>query len=139
MANLKVLTPRTLAEYLVSQLDLENILAKKFPRCDYGIIDTDGETEFDQEELEFLHSGVCGWYGIKDVDIGFDSFDLVLIADYYGGSCAELTQLYDGISAEDATKEIARIIVDSMNVQEATVTKDTFLMVDFGEEITEVD
>lgn len=139
MDNLKVLTPKTLAEYLVSQLDLEDILGKKFPQCDYGIIDTDGETEFDQEELEFLHSGVCGWYGIKDIDAGFDSDVLVLIADYYGGSCAELTQLYDGIFAEDAAKEIARIIVDSMNVQEATVTNDTVLMVDFGEEITEVD
>lgn len=133
MAELKVLTPKTLAEYLVSQLDINDVYAKQFPRCDYGIIDTDGEKEFDQEELEFLHSGVCGWYGIKDVDTGFDSYDLVLVADYYGGSCAELTQLYDGMTTEDAVEQITRIIVDSMNVQEDNVTEDTILIVDFGE------
>lgn len=132
MVDLKVLTPKTLAEYLVSQINLEDVHAKRFPKCDFGIVDTDGEKDFDQEELEFLYSGVCGWYGIKDVDTGFDSYDLVLIADYYGGGCAELTQLYNGISQEDAVKEIAQIIVDSMNVQETKVTADTILMVEFG-------
>lgn len=133
MANLlKVLTIKQLAEHIAGKINLEDVLKTEFPTCDYGIIDTDGETEFDQEELEFLHTGVCGWYGIKKVDIGFDSYDLVLIADYYGGSCARLTQLFDGIDRKNAEKDILQIILDSMKVQEE-VTEDTMLMVEFYE------
>ena len=131
MGELKVLTVRQLAEHLAGQINLEDVIKTQFPDCDFGIVDTDGETKFDQEELEFLHSEVCGWYGIKNVDTGFDSYVLVLIADYYGGSCAELAQLYDGISFDDAVKEITRIIVNSLNVQETGVTEDTLLLADF--------
>lgn len=131
MDDLKVMTVRQLAEHIAGQINLEDVLKTEFPTCDYGLIDTDGETVFDQEELEFLHSGVCGWYGIKNVNTGFDPFVLVLIADYYGGSCAELAQIYDGISLDDAVKEITRIVVDSLNVQETGVTEDTLLIADF--------
>lgn len=131
MDDLKVMTVRQLAAHIASQIDLEDVLKNRLPICDFGIIDTDDETEFDQEELEFLHSGVCGWYGIKDIDTGFNSVNLVLIADYYGGCCTELTQLYDGISLDDATNEITRIIVNSLNVQETGVTEDTLLLADF--------
>lgn len=131
MDDLKVMTVRQLAEHIAGQINLEDVLKTEFQTCDYGLIDTDGETVFDQEELEFLHSGVCGWYGIKNVNTGFDPFVLVLIADYYGGSCAELAQIYDGISLDDAVKEITRIVVDSLNVQETGVTEDTLLLVDF--------
>ena len=131
MVDLKVLTVRQLAEYLASKIDLECVMKTQFPDCDFGIIDTDGETEFDQEEMEFLHSGVCGWYGIKNVDTGFDSYVLVLIADYYGGSCAELTQIYDGISKEDAENEICRIILNCLKHQEVA-DESTMLVIEFG-------
>ena len=131
MDDLKVLTVRQLGEYIASLIDLNDVRNTKFPICDYGIIDTDGETVFDQEELEFLHSGVCGWYGIKDIDTGFDSINLVLVADYYGGCCTEIAQIYDGISLDDAVKEITRIIVNSLNVQETGITEDTLLLADF--------
>lgn len=132
MVEMKILTVVALAEHIASQLDLEHILAKRFPACNFGIIDVDGKTDFNQEELEFLQTGVSGWYGIKAVLTGFDSFDLVLIADYYGGSCAELAQLYDGISKEDAVKEICRIIVGCLEVQECA-DRDTTLFVEFDE------
>lgn len=131
MDDLKVMTVRQVAEHIAGQINLEDVLKTEFPTCDYGLIDTDGETVFDQEELEFLHSGVCDWYGIKNVNTGFDPFVLVLIADYYGGGCAELAQIYDGISLDDAVKEITRIVVDSLNVQETGVTEDTLLIADF--------
>lgn len=132
MVEMKVLTVVALAEHIASLIDLENILEKRFPDCNFGIIDVAVETEFDQEELEFLQTGVCGWYGIKAVDAGFDSYDLVLIADYYGGGCAKLTQLYDGISKDDAVKEICRIIVGCLDVQEGA-NRDTTLFVEFLE------
>ena len=131
MGELKVLTVRQLAEHIASQIDLEDVMKTEFPACDFGLIDTDGETVFDQEELEFLHSGVCGWYGIKNVDTGFDSYVLVLIADYYGGSCAELTQIYDGISLKDAENEICRIILNSLKHQEEA-DETTLMVVEFG-------
>lgn len=131
MGELKVLTVRQLAEHIASQINLEDVMKTEFPTCDFGLIDTDGETVFDQEELEFLHSGVCGWYGIKNVDTGFDSYVLVLIADYYGGSCAELTQIYDGISLKDAENEICRIILNSLKHQEEA-DETTLMVVEFG-------
>jgi len=131
MGELKVLTVRQLAEHIASQINLEDVMKTEFPACDFGLIDTDGETVFDQEELEFLHSGVCGWYGIKNVDTGFDSYVLVLIADYYGGSCAELTQIYDGISLKDAENEICRIILNSLKHQEEA-DETTLMVVEFG-------
>ena len=131
MGELKILTVRQLAEHIASQINLEDVMKTEFPACDFGLIDTDGETVFDQEELEFLHSGVCGWYGIKNVDTGFDSYVLVLIADYYGGSCAELTQIYDGISLKDAENEICRIILNSLKHQEEA-DETTLMVVEFG-------
>jgi len=131
MGELKVLTVRQLAEHIASQINLEDVMKTEFPAFDFGLIDSDGETVFDQEELEFLHSGVCGWYGIKNVDTGFDSYVLVLIADYYGGSCAELTQIYDGISLKDAENEICRIILNSLKHQEEA-DETTLMVVEFG-------
>lgn len=130
MDDLKVMTVRQLAEHIASQINLDDVLKTDFPTCDYGTIDTDGETAFDREELDFLHTGVCGWFGIKRVDTGFNSIDLVLIADYYGGSCAHLAQLCDGVDLESAKKEILQIILGSMNVLEV-VSEDTTLLVEF--------
>lgn len=130
MPELKVLTIKGLAEEIVNRIDTEHILKERFPACDYGVIDVEGETEFDQEELEFLRSGICGWYGIHPVDTGFDSEDLVLVADYYGGGSARLVQLFDGIDKAGAATDICRTIVDSMKFQEEA-DENTTLLVEF--------
>lgn len=105
-----VLTIRQLAEYIADQLDLQFILRKPFPDCDFGLVDTDGITEFDEEELDFLKSGVCGWYGAKKVNTGFDSEYCCIVTDYYGGGCGVFTQLYDSIDTIDAVGDMARAI-----------------------------
>lgn len=131
MGELKVLTVRQLAEHLASRINLEDVLKTELPACDYGIIDTDGETVFDQEELEFLHSGVCGWYGIKKIDAGFNSTNLVLVADYYGGGCAYLADIFSGIGILEAAYDIGQAILNSLRVQEAAYN-DTLLLVELG-------
>lgn len=132
MAELMVVTIRQLAECIVSRINTEVVLRKPFPNCDYGIIDVDGETEFDQEELEFLHSGICGWYGIKQIHAGFDSYNLCAVADYYGGGCAAFLQLCDGIPHEDAVGDVADAIRSSLRCQEE-IDDNTTLLVEFLE------
>lgn len=128
-----VLTIRQLAEYIADQLDLQFILRKPFPDCDFGLVDTDGITEFDEEELDFLKSGVCGWYGAKKVNTGFDSEYCCIVTDYYGGGCGVFTQLYDSIDTIDAVGDMARAIRHTLSFQEPMVSNDTSLFVEFLE------
>ena len=132
MGKRMVCTVLELAEEIVKNLDTEKILTAPFPDCDFGIIDVDGEKDFDEEEMDFLESGVCGWYGIKKVDCGYDSQNLCLVADYYGGACASFCQLYSGISHDDAVTDIAKAIRDALMFVEI-VNNDTKLFVCFDQ------
>lgn len=42
----------------------------------------------DGDDLETVDTNSTAWYGIHKVDTGFDSEDLYLVVDYYGGGCA---------------------------------------------------
>lgn len=127
--NLMVCTVKQLAKYLSSQIDGKNVLKNKFPNCDFAIIDTD---TFD--DLENLRCNSSGWYGIKAVDAGFDSCDLILISDYYGGSCAKICQIFDDMNEilpnDNIESNIKRIVLNTLQYQESA-NENTYLIVDF--------
>lgn len=132
MGKRKLMKVAELGEYLASSIDTENVLAELFPNCDFFIVDADSTMQYSDDEMDYLETTACGWYGIKNTDTGFDSDCLVLIVDYYGGSCMTFTQLYDGIGQKDAIRSIVGAIIESMNVQECGVTKDTVLYCEFS-------
>ncbi len=115
-----------LAEYLSDNTYRSNS-EWHFPDCDFVIIDEDTDLS---DLSRVKKTDACGWYGIKAVDSGFNSDALVLVADYYGGNCASLAQIFDGDSGE---KEIEKAIIGTLSVQD-TVTPDTLLLVEFHTE-----
>lgn len=125
--KLSCYTVRELAEVLSRSIDPKDVLHSKFVNCDFAIID---ELEMDKP-LEDIRRDATGWYGIKRIDAGFDSEDLLLIADYYGGGCAHLLQVWSGLDGYlDVQKEIEDVLINTLTVQESA-TLDTGLIVEF--------
>lgn len=131
MAKYSVMTRLELAEKLASWLE-SNWKSVSFPRVDFAILDGEGDS-FTEEECKAIKWGVNGWYGIKKApDLGFVSTDLILVADYYGGGCLNVCQLYDGIDKDRLVKELETVIGNTLNVQEVC-PPETKLFVEFIE------
>lgn len=125
--RLSCYTVRELAEVLSRSINPKDVLHSKFTDCDFAIID---ELEMGKP-LDDIRRDATGWYGIKRIDTGFDSEDLLLIADYYGGGCAHLSQIWSGLDGYlDVQKEIEGVLLNTLTVQESA-TLDTGLIVDF--------
>ena len=67
---------------------------------------------------------------MKKFDAGFDSTDICLIADYYGGGSAVITQIFDGMDRQTIAKEVESIILGTFDVCEIA-RNDTELIVEF--------
>jgi len=128
MERFAIMSVEKLAEFLVDHIDLENVKAKVFPDCDFANIDIDEEAE--KRPLEDVRRDASGWYGIKAVDAGFDSEDLIIISDYYGGGCAHMASIYSGEDRADAVRAIKDTILYTLSIQEE-VRADTALIVEF--------
>ena len=100
----------------------------EFHGVDFCVLDQD-PTEEELADLELLKSGVSGWYGIKAVDTGFDSADLILFADYYGGGGPAFCSIWTDMP--DSSTVIRDVILESLNVVEGPVAKDTKLFIEF--------
>lgn len=105
------------------------------PECDFCIIDDDNA----KYTLEDIRINASGWYGLKVVNGGFNSDCLVVMADYYGGGCANLLQIWnDGFGASEYTiRDLTKLILDTLEVQESA-RNDTLLIVEFPKEAKEM-
>lgn len=131
--RLMICSVKELAQKLAGLLDSESLTRYPFPAFDFAIVDVEG-SEFSEEELEYTaRAKATGWYGVKAPDFGFGSSNLVLFADYYGGGCAGICQLYNGISQEDLAEDIKKFILETLTIQEIA-KEDTMLIVDFNSE-----
>ena len=124
--NLMACRIARLAEYLADNT-YQSGKEWRFTDCDFSIIDEDENLA----DLNRVKKDACGWYGIKAVNPGFESTELILVSDYYGGGCASMTQLFwdDGNERDNWKKEIEKAIIETLSVQE-TVTPDTMLLID---------
>lgn len=132
--ELMLCTVEELAKFLASKVNAKSVLANRFPNCDFAIV---GDEE-DSDDLEYIKSGASGWYGIKAIDTGFDSVGLILCADYYGGGCANFTQLWDDVAEilnGGISGAIQEILIGALELKE-TARPETKLIVEFekGEE-----
>lgn len=99
----------------------------RFPDCDFAVIDSENANKsFDE-----LRDDNYGWYGIKAVDTGFDSADLILFSDYYGGGCASFCSIWEELwYYQDASEAIEKTILDTLRCSDV-VMGDSMLIVDF--------
>lgn len=129
--NYAIMSVRELANYIVSQIDLGNVLRKPFPECDFTIIDPDVADMVDDIEYYGMNEA-SGWYGIKRVEIGFESTDLILMSDYYGGGAAEMVTLWEDMAAYDCdpVETVMMCLLSTLNIRETTDGK-SMLVVEF--------
>jgi len=124
--NSKVLTVRELANHYATLIGSQKEMNFKIPACDFAI----AEIPEPESDIETIKLSSSGWYGIKAVDLGFDSEDLCFAADYYGGGCLETTQVYCGELDETTEKDLLNLLLKTMSYQE-TVDENTLLIVEF--------
>jgi hypothetical protein len=96
-------TVKELGKVVTEYVDVEN---KWFPVVDFAIIDGE-KVEAEKMNLERIQKEASEWYGIRKIDSGFNSENLELVANYYGGGCGEYTEI---MSDDDVDVEIGSLI-----------------------------
>lgn len=104
--------------YVVGKPDdlARSVLGEKmedFTPYDFAVMDT-AAFEETPEDLRRVADCSEGWYGIKKVDTGFDSNELQIVADYYGGGCAAFLSLDPKEDYEIAIQFVTNLILQSM-------------------------
>lgn len=98
---------------------------ENFTPYDFAVMDT-AAFEETPEDLRRVADYSEGWYGIKKVDTGFDSNELQIVADYYGGGCAAFLSLDPKEDYEIAIQFVTNLILQSMCMERCS--KDTILI-----------
>lgn len=116
--------------YVVGKPDdlARSVLGEKmedFTPYDFAVMDT-AAFEETSEDLKRVADCSEGWYGIKKVDTGFDSNELQIVADYYGGGCAAFLSLDPKEDYEIAIQFVTNLILQSMCMERCS--KDTILI-----------
>lgn len=93
-----------LAEDIASRINLEDPLDdSEWPNAsfEYHI----GISTADTDDVD-------GWYGLHAIDAGFDSENLILVFDYYGGNCFDVLEICSAFYTQDVLKrELERCII----------------------------
>lgn len=121
-------TAEELGAWLAERVEKDVLIGgKNFPDCDFTIADRENG-----DSLYEMARNASGWYGIKAIDAGFDSDQLMLIADYYGGGCASMGTV--GEYDEEIAVAITATILDTLQTTENT-KEDTLLLVEFSDNV----
>ncbi len=95
---------------------------------DFGLVEDLLDEEPDADP-EYVASGICGWYGVKYVNTGFD---IVLVSDYYGGGCAEMCLFWDDGFGDAQIPHMAASIQDmilkTLGCQEYGFTPESLIL-----------
>lgn len=111
----KIMTIAELAQMIVNKIVIS------LDRLEYVHIDYKIALDFDEEAALKENYGSLrpsDWYGIHDVDTGFDSNDLHLVVDYYGGGCPSFIHIYDGMEAGSIATEVLKGLINTLSYEE---------------------
>lgn len=97
---------KELASNIVVNDEATYLSIKAFKDCDFALADTDCE----DESLESICNMSNGFHGIKQQHTGFDSNDLELIADYYGGGSGVYHSIFAGMTEQECAEAIYDLI-----------------------------
>ena len=121
-------TVREIAEYIVDESFKFNnpyIINGNLTPYDFAV--ADDLCDSNELSLEEIKGSSSGWYGIKQIEAGFDYQGIDLIADYYGGRCMICGELELDYSRAECVTIIAEMIMNVLNIQE-TCHEDTLLI-----------
>lgn len=106
--NYMLMTIGQFADYLSTKISNADYAALKEICFEYDFALFDDKEPLDRIVLSTLKLSMNGWYGIKTADCGFNSEDLVVVSDYYGGGVVSARNIFDGeyeISIKDKIEE----------------------------------
>lgn len=129
------LTIGQFAGYLANNV-FRSDLSPKYIKFAYDFALTScSEFNDSEQDLENLKMSTSGWYGIKTVDCGFDSTDMVIAADYYGGGVAAIRNVYDGEPLNEIKDVIAEEVIYVLeNGEGTTLGKEDVVIVEILQE-----
>lgn len=111
--NMEIITVAEMATKIHEKLNGEYHSGIRFNGVDFVLCDPD-----DEETLEEIYHTAGGWWGVKKIEMGFDSSDLILGVDYYGGGCARILQLWSGCESFNPVEMILETILESVECSE---------------------
>ena len=137
--NVTICTARDFVKILAQKIVDNDILQKTdpenhFPKVAFAARVNEWNKVEISPDVALENITTSSWFGIHPVT-GFDSTDLDLICNYYGGGCASLTSLFDGLSQEEIEEELAKIIQDSTEMGGVGVAKDEMIYVQWDDVI----
>ena len=118
MDNVKIMRLGELSQHLAEKFVHSSY--EEFPNCDITDCFGDGET------IEAQHRGASSWHGIMRIKTGFDSDEVILAADYYGGGKLHVDTVVFGAGVEEVASIIANLLAETMDLD-----GDEPLMVEF--------
>ena len=68
-------------------------------------------TEYDFTVLDDAEPQISSWYGIKNINTGFNSSCIELFADYYGGGCGVYNRIDEEMDREERVDIIEKMIL----------------------------
>lgn len=124
-------TAREIAEYITDESF--RFLRYDYPQGNLKPYDFAIAEMEDGQTLEEIKDSSSGWYGIKQIETGFDSCGIDLFADYYGGYCGHYGYLDYDYNRDDCIKIITEMILNTLHIQESC-DEDTILIAEPAEE-----
>lgn len=116
--NFMICTVAELAKYLAKSIKENTVHYPAIQECDFCTIDIEDYPESLKEFRRNPHN--CeSWYGIKNINTGFDDSALTLVADYYGGGCFAVTQIdtrpFETHHSFQVAETIKKLLVDTLS------------------------
>lgn len=134
-----VKTVSELAAYAVRDLDYDGTgdlvtNNQKFINCDFCLINEDIRTT----PLEDIIHGASSWHGIRAIDTGFETCDLDIATDYYGGGCLRTISLECSMTEKECRNLVTEILLESLSDKYCTCADTDLLLVEVkGDDINE--
>ena len=122
-----LMTVKELADYLAEKINLERIEKTKLPSCDFALLDMFSDEPI-TEPPEYYYHTARSWYGFKQIDAGFDSNNILIVSDYYGGGCFSSIEIFDG--GGNWGYDIKLMLLETLNTREFCKEND-LLIVEF--------
>ena len=131
--NVTICTARDFVKILAQKIIDNDILQKTdpenyFPNVTFAARVNEYNTIEISQDVKLDVIETSAWLGIHAVK-GFDSMNLDLVCNYYGGGCASLTSLFDGMSQYEIEEELTRMIQGSTEMAGVGVDKDEMIYV----------
>lgn len=126
-------TPEELAEYIVDiSFKFQGAIMQNYELKPYDFAVANEFIDLNESTLEEINANSNGWYGIKQIETGFDFQGIDLIADYYGGRCMLCSELEFDYGRAECVIVITEMIINVLNIQE-TCHEDTLLIAEPSE------